>query len=149
MPALLSYTDRFGHRWRVRCSQTPDGDWTLAFASAGVRLVGSGTTATPLSAMSPEDLKECFCDAERVLVSGGVRWFVGYRRRTFGRRSTPQGGLCTRFRSEAGDVRFSHVMLDFRHMPTSALREHLVAILRRNGRAASHGRDSNHQQLEV
>lgn len=149
MPASLSYTDRFGQTWRVRGVQTPHGAWTLAFASPGIRLVSTETLTSKPAELTLEGLKEVFCDAERVLESDGETWYVGYRRRTFGRRSTPQGELCTRFRSEAGEVRFSHAMLDFRHMATSDLREHLVTLLRRNGKAAPGGQGRDPQPSQV
>jgi hypothetical protein len=76
--------------------------------------------------MTVDNLKDAFCDAERVLVDDGDVWYVGYRKRSVGRSGRVQGGLHTRFRAESGEVCYSRNMLDFRHMSSSTLKEHLT-----------------------
>ncbi len=123
----MRYTDRFGHCWSVSYNRVGDAGWSLVFADGGIRLVNIEPVATHPGALSEAELKEMFCDAERVLVCDDETWYVGYRRRATGGRGRSHAGLATRFRSEAEDVRYSRQMLDFRHMSTGQLREHLEA----------------------
>ena len=126
----LSYTDRFGHTWRIKASALSESEWRLVFTNGNIRLRGAEPVDTRPRSMSHESLKDAFCDAERVLVDDGETWYVGYRERAFGRGGRSQGGLCTRFRAESGEVRFSRSMLDFRHMSSDALKEHLATAQR-------------------
>lgn len=125
MATNLTYTDRFGHEWRVRGTRS-DGGWSFVFVTNGIRLVAEGVVETPPARLGDAELKELFCDAERTITTDGETWYVGYRRRpSSGRGNMQGGGLVTRFRSDTGEIRYSREMLDFRHMSADALREHL------------------------
>ena len=138
MATNLSYTDRFGHEWRVRGTKASDGGWSFVFVTNGIRLHTDGAVETPPARLGEAELKELFCDAERAITVDGETWYVGYRRRpSSGRGNMQGGGLVTRFRSDAGEMRYSRDMLDFRHMSTEALCEHLAAA---RGTAGKPGR---------
>lgn len=137
MTTSLSYRDRFGHTWQVRVSRAAKDTWSCVFINDDVRLTSENTVDAHPSELTEAELKDLFCDAERVIESGGERWYVGYRQRSFGRQRRAQGSLFTRFRSEGGEVRYSRDMLDFRHLSESALCEHLEALRRGGARAKS------------
>ncbi len=120
------YTDRFGHTWSVRAQRPRGAPRSVVFTCGETKLIATHDEATGLADLTAARLKELFCDAERVLVHGNEKWYVGYRSR-MGRGGRVQPGMFTRFRSETGQVRYSKSMLHFRHMSDSALCEHLAA----------------------
>lgn len=136
MSSELAYADRFGHEWQVMAGRA-GGGWAVAFTREEARLEVSEPQARHPRALTAPELKELFCDAERVVTAGGQRWYVGYRHRADGRQRPQQGGLCTRFRSESGELRYSRDMHDFRHLPLAALGDRLAAADRFAGRPAA------------
>ncbi len=119
------YTDRFGHTWSVRAERPHGTSKRAVFTCGDIRLIATHDGATGLADLTAARLKELFCDAERVLVRGSEKWYVGYRAR-MGRGGRVQPGMFTTFRSETGEVWYSKAMLHFRHMSESALYEHLA-----------------------
>ena len=115
------YSDRFGNEWSMRVERKRGKCECVTFTCGEFRLVADDEDGT---ALTPTRLKELFCDAERVLVHGKEKWYVGFRQR-MGRGGRVQGGMHTRFRSESGEVRYSRGIVHFRHMPEAALREQL------------------------
>ena len=129
MSDTQGYTDRFGYSWSV-CAKRPHGtSRTVIFTCGEIQLIATHDGATGLPDLTAARLKELFCDAERVLVYGNEKWYVGYRQR-MGRGGRVQPGTFPRFTSETGEVRYSKAMLLFRHMSESALCEHLAAAKR-------------------
>jgi hypothetical protein len=115
-----SYADRFGYTWSVRAeTSVTDEPPRIVFRNRRVRMVA--TAEESLNTLSSEQLKELFCDAERVLESDGVTWYVGYRDRTAGRGGGRYKNLCTRFRSATGELRYARDIIDFRHMTSADL----------------------------
>jgi hypothetical protein len=127
-----SYTDRFGHEWSMRVKKKRGKPESVTFTCGELLLVvsdeeGEDLTTTPL--------KDLFCDAERVLLDRKEKWYVGFRKR-MGRGGRAQAGMHTRFRSESGEVRYSRGILHFRHMPETALRDHLGSAERARSKTA-------------
>lgn len=120
-----SYADRFGYTWSVRArkSKSADAPYEIVFTSGELRMVAEGDG--PLGGIRTEDLKEIFCDAEREFESDGETWYVGYRQRSGTRATGRHTGLCTRFRSASGEIRYAREMLHFRHMAADMLCAHL------------------------
>ena len=116
------YRDRFGHEWSMRVERKRGKPRRVTFTCGEFRLVATDDDSTDVT---PTRLKELFCDAERVLVHGKEKWYVGFRQR-MGRGGRVQGGMHTRFRSESGEVRYSKGIVHFRHMPETALRDQLT-----------------------
>lgn len=131
-----TYTDRFGHTWSIRTQRSESGKPVLVFARRQIRLVAAEPASEPPAALTAGQLKELFCDAERVLVNDGETWYVGYRARTVA-RGRPSGQLYTQFRSETGEVRYSSAMLQFRHMSARQLWEQLAEARSAPGRRRS------------
>ncbi len=129
------YKDRFGNEWSVRVDAERGKPRRVSFTCKQFRLVAQEDEADDYSDLSLTRLKECFCDAERVLEHEGENWHVGFRKRT-GRGGHTQAGMLTRFRSESGEVRYVKGMLHFRHMSQAALRRHLVAAAPATGSRA-------------
>ena len=77
-------------------------------------------TASDQADLTATQLKDLFCTAERLVLHGKEKWYVGFRTRT-GRGGRPIGGVQTRFRSERGEVRYARGMVNFRHMPSTEL----------------------------
>lgn len=122
-----TYKDRFGNEWSVQVESNKKRPTCVSFTCSEFRLIAV-EDETPDQADAVSQLKDLFCDAERVVTHGKETWYVGFRKRT-GRGGRAQGGMHTRFRSESGDVRYAKGMLHFRHMSNSALCEHLVAAV--------------------
>lgn len=122
-----TYTDWCGNCWSVRMESSGSRS-SVAFISKGLRLVAAGidSDATDLTLSR---LKQLFCDADRVLEDRGLRWRVGYRRRT-GMSDRTQPGMNTWFTSERGEVRYIRGLLQFRTMAHRTLCEHLRMALR-------------------
>ena len=126
-----TYTDRFGNEWSISTQRRRGTPRRLTFTCGEFRLIAAEddtagvTVLTSSEGLTSSEVKEIFCDAERVLVHGGETWYVGYRKR-IGRGGQAQAGIFTRFRCESGEMRFTRTMLCFRHMPEAALREHLT-----------------------
>lgn len=137
MTTSITYRDRFGHDWQTRVSRSAKDGWSCVFTHGNVRLISEDPIDSHPSELSEAEVKNLFCDAERVIQGGEERWFVGYRQRAFGRQRRAQGSLFTRFRSEGGEVRYSRDMLDFRHLPEATLRDHLDTLRRGGARAKS------------
>ena len=119
------YTDRFGHTWSIRAKRPRGASKYVVFTCGEIQLIATHDGATGLADLTAAGLKELFCDAERVVVHGNEKWYVGYRAR-MGRGGRIQPGVFTRFRSETGEVRYSPAMVHLRHMSESALCEHLA-----------------------
>jgi hypothetical protein len=119
-----TYTDRFGNEWSIGAQGRRGTPRRLTFTCGEFQLIAAETDTAGVTDLTSREVKEVFCDAERVLVHGGETWYVGYRRR-IGRGGQAQAGIFTRFRSESGEIRFTRTMLCFRHMPEAALCEHL------------------------
>jgi hypothetical protein len=126
----LGYTDRFGHEWRVETRRATGAAWRVAFTCGAIRLAVAEPVDTDPATLSPAGLKDLFCDAERELEYGGEIWFVGYRSRPAGRTGQSGAGLCTRFRSASGEVRYHASILHFRHLSAEVLREDLARLSR-------------------
>ncbi len=124
-----SYTDRFGHTWSVRAKRPHGTSRYVVFTCGEIQLIATHDGTTDLADLTTARLKELFCRAERVLVHGNEKWYVGYRGRISKGGTALPGGF-PRFRSETGEVRISKALLDFRHMSESALCEHLAAAKR-------------------
>lgn len=120
-----TYTDRFGNEWSIGAKRQHGKRRHMTFTCGEFWLIAADGDIGGVAGLSASELKEIFCDAERVLVHGDETWYVGYRRR-IGRGGQAQGGIFTRFRSESGEIRFTRAMLCFRHMPEAALREQLA-----------------------
>ena len=121
-----TYSDRFGNDWSIKVKGAAGKARQVSFRCKDFRLVAvEEDDAEGRSDVSLEKLKEFFCDAERVLKYDGETWYVGYRTRSGGRGGKSNAGLHTRFRSESGEVRHAKGVINFRHMPKSALCEHL------------------------
>lgn len=125
MSTVASYTDRFGHTWSIREQRGRGKPKCWVFTCGELKLVTEGPVPSPAE-RSDSDIKEIFCDAERVVVHEDRTWFVGYRTRGAGRGGRQQSGLCTRFRSDEGEVRYARTMLHFRHMPEETLRKYIA-----------------------
>lgn len=125
MVQARSYADRFGYTWSVRSvkPRRSGAEEQIVFTSGDIRLVAPANEE--IATVTPAELKEIFCDAERIVTSEGETWYVGYRERASG-RGARQRMLCTRFRSEGGEIRYSSDIIDFRHLPTDILRQHLA-----------------------
>jgi hypothetical protein len=122
------YKDRFGHEWQIRAERKRGTPRRFTFICGVLRLVVEEETSER-AGLTPNRVKDLFCDAERVLDHDDETWYVGYRKRV-GRGGRAQAGMFTRFRSESGETRYARTMLCFRHMSTEALREQLVAAER-------------------
>jgi hypothetical protein len=119
-----TYTDRFGHEWSIHAGRKRGRLRRLTFTCGDFRLIAADDDTTDATGLTSSEVKDIFCDAERVLVHGGQTWYVGYRKR-IGRGGQAHAGIFTRFRSENGEMRYARTMLCFRHMPESALCQHL------------------------
>jgi hypothetical protein len=119
------YKDRFDHEWSIRVERKRGKPRSVTFTCGEFRLIVSDEEDDGPLRPDSARMKDLFCDAERVLVHENQKWYVGFRSRV-GRGGRPQGGMHTRFRSESGEIRYSKGMLHFRHMPESALCEHLA-----------------------
>jgi len=122
MNEAQAYTDRFGNTWSVRTERARGRGRYFVFTCGDIRLL-SGQDAD--AEHTGADLKDLFCEAERVIELEDELWYVGYRSRVNARGARTQGGVCTRFRSESGRVGYSKTMLLFRQMPEAELRRHL------------------------
>ena len=100
------------------------------FTCGEIQLITAHDGVTGLADLTAASLKELFCRAERVLVHGNEKWYVGYRDQ-IGRGGVAKPGAFPSFKSETGEVRISRAMLHFRHMSENALCEHLAAAKRR------------------
>jgi hypothetical protein len=120
------YTDRFGHEWSIRTERKRGTPRRLTFTCGEFQLIVADDDTTNGNGLTPSEVKELFCDAERVLVHDSETWYVGYRKRA-GRGGRAQAGMFTRFRSENGETRYTRTMLCFRHMPAAALCGHLAS----------------------
>jgi hypothetical protein len=132
-----AYTDRFGHEWSVSAGQVRGANKSVVFTCGEFQLVAAEAEVANAANFTDSQLKELFCDAERVVVHENEMWYVGYRRRASGRGGRAQGGMCTRFRSETGELRYAKAMILFRHMREDALLEHLAAAQRATSNATS------------
>lgn len=119
-----TYTDRFGNEWSISTQRRRGTPRRLTFTCGEFRLIAAESDTAGVAGLTSSEVKEIFCDAERVLVHGGETWYVGYRKR-MGRGGQAQAGIFTRFRCESGEIRFTKTVLCFRHMPEAALCEHL------------------------
>lgn len=99
----------------------------MIFTCGEFQLIAAEAEAANAADLTESQLKELFCDAERVVLHENELWYVGYRRRVGGRGGRAQGGMCTRFRSETGELRYAKAMILFRHMSEDALLGHLAA----------------------
>ena len=122
----IEYTDRFGHTWSIRSGKARGTSRDTTFICGGIKLIVTEEDAASPADLTDTHVKELFCDAERVLVHKKEKWYIGYRTRVGGRGGRAQAGMCTRFRSETGEVRYSKSMLHFRHMPEDDLSKHLA-----------------------
>ena len=122
MPSIKqTYLDRFGHEWSMRVARKRGKPGSVTFTCGDLVLVADDDDPADLTSAR---LKDLFCDAERVLKHRKEKWYVGFRQR-MGRGGRAQAGMHTRFRSESGEVRYSRGILHFRHMPETALLDHL------------------------
>lgn len=138
--AHRTYTDRFGNTWAVQRKRRAG---VMTFSCGAVELLaadGEAAARAPTGSDAAE-LKELFCDAERPFTHEDQQWYVGYRTR-MGKGGRVQGGLHTRFRSAAGEVRFAKEVLLFRQMPVALLRKHL-AVARPAGRPPTAAADDD------
>ena len=122
-----TYPDRFGNDWSIQEDDTEDNTRHVWFSCQDFQLivVEADDEEADRRDLSLEQLKELFCDAERILELEDETWYVGYRTRSGGRGGQSNAGLHTRFRSESGEIRYAKGVINFRHMPKSALSEHL------------------------
>jgi len=120
-----TYTDRFGHEWSIGAEHVRRTRSRITFTCGDLRLIAGEDNTARTTSLTMNEVKEVFCDAERVFVHGGETWYVGYRKRT-GRGGQAHAGLVTRFRSADGETRYTRTMLCFRHMPETALCKHLT-----------------------
>ncbi|KPJ88846.1 MAG: hypothetical protein AMS18_13070 [Gemmatimonas sp. SG8_17] len=132
-----AYTDRFGHEWSVSAEQARGVTKSVVFTCGEFQLITAEAEAANPANITDTQLKELFCDAERVVVHEDEMWYVGYRRRASGRGGRAQGGMCTRFRSETGELRYAKAMILFRHMSEDALLDHLAAAQKATSSATS------------
>ena len=123
-----TYKDRFGNEWSVRIESKSGEPRCVSFSCREFRLIVEEDETADRLDLTAARLKDLFCDAERIVLHGEEKWYVGFRKRT-GRGGRTQGGMHTRFRSESGEVRYAKGMLHFRHMPHTALCEHLAAAV--------------------
>lgn len=133
----MVYTDRFGYEWSVAAGRIRGATNSVIFTCGDYQLVAAESEAINAGDLTEGQLKELFCDAERVVQLGDQVWYVGYRRRASGRGGRAQGGMCTRFRSATGELRYAKAMILFRHMSEDALLEHLAAAQRATSSVAS------------
>jgi hypothetical protein len=126
MSDVQTYTDRFGNDWAIRTERKRGAPKHVTFTCGDIRLVAAEEEADATPGPVSERVKDLFCDAERVLVFRDETWYVGYRTRVGGRNGRMAAGMCTRFRSESGEVRYSKTMLHFRHMSEATLCEQLT-----------------------
>lgn len=124
--AQKTYEDRFGNEWVIRVMSKCGQNTRVCFTCGEFKLIANEDEASDGTDLNSAQVKELFCDAERVVMYGKDKWYVGYRKRT-ARGGRAHGGVYTRFRSEAGEVRYFKGMLHFRHMPHATLSEHLTA----------------------
>lgn len=122
----IEYKDRFGHTWSIRPARSRGKSSDLTFICGEIELIATAEEVKNTSDLSETEVKELFCDAERMIIHQNEKWFVGYRTRVGGRGGRAQAGICTRFRSESGEVRYSKSMLHFRHMSAGDLSKHLA-----------------------
>ena len=78
-----SYTDRFGHTWSVRAKRPHGTSRHVVFTCGEIQLIATHDGATSLADLTAARLKDLFCRAERVLVHGNEKWYVGYRERSW------------------------------------------------------------------
>jgi hypothetical protein len=120
-----TYKDRFGNEWSLEVESRRGKPTRASFTCNGMRLIApEGETAADQMDLTATQLKDLFCAAERLLMHGKEKWYVGFRSRT-GRGGRPVGGVQTRFRSERGEVRYARGMVNFRHMPSTELCQQL------------------------
>ncbi|HEX9692616.1 MAG TPA: hypothetical protein VGA22_11000 [Gemmatimonadales bacterium] len=122
--ARMKYTDRFGYDWVVRIERSTSAAKRVTFTCGKCQLVVTGEVVGD-RALTTMELKDLFCEAERVFEAENEVWYVGYRQRS-GAGGRVQGGLYTRFRSEDDEVRYAREMLLFRQMAEGDLLEHLA-----------------------
>ncbi|MEJ2237795.1 MAG: hypothetical protein P8X82_05820 [Gemmatimonadales bacterium] len=127
MSAAAGYTDRFGHSWSIHSKRPKGGTKSVVFKCRNIEMVATEDGIKDVAELPETRLKELYCDAERVLVHEKKKWFIGYRTRMGGRGGKAQAGMCTRFRSETGELRYSKSMLHFRHMSDDELSKHLAS----------------------
>lgn len=123
------YEDRFGNEWLVGAERRRGKPKAVTFTCGEFELVADLDETADHDAIGAARLKDLFCEAERILMYGDEKWYVGFRQR-MGRGGRVQGGLHTRFRSETGEIRYSKGVVHFRHMAPDVLCEHLVAAQR-------------------
>jgi hypothetical protein len=124
--AVRTYTDRFGHVWEVRFKRGSGAARYVTFTCGEFQLVAAEEEATGAGhGPTGSQLKELFCDAERVLAYENEVWYVSYRHRAG--KGRVHAGLYTRFRSAADEVRYSPKMLQFRQMTEDDLCQHLAS----------------------
>jgi len=126
MSVATAYTDRFGHSWSIQTKRPKGGGKCVVFKCGGIEMVAIEDEIKDVAELTEARMKELYCDAERVLVHDKKKWFIGYRTRMGGRGGKAQAGMCTRFRSETGELRYSKSMLHFRHMSDDELSRHLA-----------------------
>ena len=115
-----TYKDRFGNEWSVKVESSRGKPTRASFTCNELHLIAVQETTVEQSDLGTTWLKDLFCSAERVVVHGNEKWYVGFRTRT-GKGGRPIGGVQTRFRSERGEVRYARGMVNFRHMPSTEL----------------------------
>jgi hypothetical protein len=124
-----TYKDRFGNEWSVKVESRRGQPTRTSFTCNEMRLIAvEDDMAADQSDLTATQLKDLFCAAERLVVHGKEKWYVGFRTRT-GRGGRPIGGVQTRFRSERGEVRYARGMVNFRHMPSKKLCQQLDAAM--------------------
>ena len=124
-----TYNDRFGNEWSVKVESRCGKPTRASFKCNEMRLIAvEDETVADQSALTATQLKDLFCAAERLVVRGKEKWYVGFRTRT-GRGGRSIGGVQTRFRSELGEVRYARGMVNFRHMPSTGLCQQLDASM--------------------
>lgn len=125
--SAADYTDRFGHSWSIHSKRPKSGTKSVVFKCGNIEMIATEDGIKDVAELPEARLKELYCDAERVLVHEKKKWFIGYRTRMGGRGGKAQAGMCTRFRSETGELRYSKSMLHFRHMSDDELSKHLAS----------------------
>jgi hypothetical protein len=115
------YKDRFGNEWSVKVESRRGKPTRATFMCNEMQLIAvEEETSSDRADLTARQLKELFCTAERLVLHGKEKWYVGFRTRT-GRGGRPIGGVQTRFRSEHGELRYARGMVNFRHMPSTEL----------------------------
>jgi hypothetical protein len=99
----------------------------VVFKCGDIEMIATEDGIKDVADLTEAHMKELYCDAERVLVHEKKKWYIGYRTRMGGRGGKAQAGMCTRFRSETGELRYSKSMLHFRHMSEDELCKQLTS----------------------